>query len=123
MVAQVTQLNSPKTFNMIPQSIKLDRDEIRLLKAVKLISLELYVRWALILTYGQNTVTLSEKQMTYFCEEWSFRLGDLFEGSKGEFSLTPEDVMLAIAKLSKKEKSGVTCAIQLELNLEGSWTD
>ena len=123
MVAQVTQLNSPKTFNMIPQSIKLDRDEIRRLKAVKLISLELYVRWALILTYGQNTVTLSEKQMTYFCEEWSFRLGDLFEGSKGEFSLTPEDVMGAIAKLSKKEKSGVTCAIQLELNLGGSWND
>ena len=108
---------------MIPQSIKLDRDEIRRLKAVKLIPLELYVRWALILTYGQNTVTLSEEKMTYFCEEWSFHLGDLFEGSKGEFSLTPEDVMLAIAKLSKKEKSGVTCAIQFELNLGGLWND
>lgn len=122
MVAQVTQLNPPQT-NMIPQSIKLDRDEIRRLKAVKLISLELYVRWALILTYGQNTVTLSEEKMAYFCEEWSFRLGDLFEGSKGEFSLTPEDVMEAIAKLSKKEKNGVARVIQLELNLGGSWND
>jgi len=75
MVAQVTQLNPPKTFNMIPQSINLDYDEIKRLKAVKLISLELYVRWALILAYGQNTVTLSEEKMTYFCEEWSFCLG------------------------------------------------
>jgi len=123
MVAQVTQLNPPKTFNMIPQSINLDYDEIKRLKAVKLISLELYVRWALILAYGQNTVTLSEEKMTYFCEEWSFCMGDLFEGSKGEFSLTPEDVMGAIAKLSKKEKSGVACVIQLELNLGGSWND
>jgi hypothetical protein len=112
-------LNPPKTFNMVPRSINLDGEELKKLKAVKLLSLELYVRWALILTYGYNKVTLSEDKMSSFCEKWSFRLADLFEDGKGEFSLTPEDVLGAIAKLSKKEKSGCKCAIQLELDLGG----
>ncbi|BBG57841.1 hypothetical protein [uncultured phage] len=112
-------LNPPITANLIPRSINLDHDEIKKLKAVKLLSLELYVRWALILTYGYNKVTLSDDKMAYFCENWSFDLADLFEGSKGEFILTPEDVLGAIAKLSKKEKNGCKCAIQLELDLGG----
>ena len=112
-------LNPPKTFNMVPRSINLDDVEIKKLKAVKLLSLELYVRWALILTYGYNKVTLSDDKMAYFCENWSFDLANLFEGSKGEVILTPEDVLGAIAKLSKKEKNGCKCAIQLELDLGG----
>lgn len=112
-------LNPPKTYNMVPRSINLDDVEIKKLKAVKLLSLELYVRWALILTYGYNKVTLSDDKMAYFCENWSFDLANLFEGSKGEFILTPEDVLGAIAKLSKKEKNGCKCAIQLELDLGG----
>ena len=56
-------LNPPITANLIPRSINLDHDEIKKLKAVKLLSLELYVRWALILTYGYNKVTLSDDKM------------------------------------------------------------
>ena len=110
-------LNPPKTYAMAPRSINLDGEEIKKLKAVKLMSLELYVHWALILTYGYNKITLSDEKMVNFCENWSFDLADLFEDGKGKFSLTPENVLGAIAKLSKKEKNGCKCAIQLELDL------
>ena len=110
-------LHPPKTYAMVPKSINLDHEEIKRLKAVKLLSLELYVRWALLLTYGYNKITLSDEKMANFCENWSFDLAELFEDGKGEFSLTPEDVLGAIAKLSKKEKNGCKCAIQLELDL------
>ena len=110
MVAQVTQLNPPKTFGMIPQSIKLDHDEIKRLKAVKLISLELYVRWALILTYGQNTVTLSEEKWLIFAKSGAFVWAIYSRGLRGNFPLLQKTLCWQLLNYPKKKKVALPAA-------------
>jgi hypothetical protein len=110
-------MNFVGSFKMIPKAIEVDKRELRRLKAHKLISIELYVSWALILTYGENEVNLSDKQMNDFCYDWSFYLDEFIEDSKTKFTLLPEDALIAIGKLSKKQGSGVACSLQLTLNL------
>lgn len=112
------QLNEPKVLQMLPSHLFIDSKELKRLKAYKLISLELYVCWALRLSYGKNTTTLDGKKMEKFCDDWSFDMDEFIADSKAKFKLFYEDVLISIGKLSKKEGSGISYAIQLELNLE-----
>jgi hypothetical protein len=110
-------MNFVGSFKMIPTAIEIDRNELKRLKAHKLISIELYVSWALILTYGENEVKLDDKKMDDFCNSWSFPCCEYIADSKAVFNLLADDVLIAIGKLSKKQGSGVECSLQLTLNL------
>lgn len=102
---------------VIPMAIEIDREELKRLKAYKLISLDLYIWWALTLTFGETKTDLDIGKLDIFCERWSLDCGDYIEGSKVSFQLTAQDVLIAIGKLSKKQGTGVKVAVQLSLDL------
>lgn len=103
--------------NVVPLAIQIDKEELKRLKAYKLISLDLYIWWGLTLQFGSGTTELDNDQMTRFCEKWSFNYGDYTEGLTSKFTFIPQDVLIAIGKLAKKEGSGVKVSLQLSLDL------
>lgn len=112
------QLKEPKVLHMVPNNLFIDRQELKRLKAYKLISLELYISWAFRFSYGKNPTLLDAEKLELFCEDWSFDMDEFIQDSKAKFKLSSEDVLISIGKLSKKEGSGISYAIQLQLNLE-----
>ena len=109
-----------RTENVIPMAIEINKNELKRLKAYKLIPLDLYIWWGLTLQFGLNKTNLDNDAITRFCERWSFHYGDYIDGANGTFDFTTQDVLIAIGKLAKKEGSGVKVAIQLSLDLGGT---
>lgn len=115
------QLVTPKTHSLIPNKITIDWDELKRLKSHKLISDELYIGWAITLTFGKNYKILDKEELDAFCENWSFDLDEYIPDSKIKFKLDPEQVIIGMIKFSQKTGKSISArnfAVQLELNLE-----
>jgi hypothetical protein len=100
--------------------IEIDRQELQRLKAYKLITLDLYIWWALTLEFGTNKAELDVKKLDSFCERWSFHYGDFIDGANTVFKFSVQDALITIGKLSKKQGSGVRIAVHLSLDLSGN---
>lgn len=98
------------------RAIRIDKKELKRLKAFKLISLDLYIWWAAQLTFGLGkTEGIDVEKLESFCQDWSFFYGDYLEGANANFQFCPQDVLIALGKMAKKEGSEVRVAVQLSL--------
>lgn len=114
------QLATPKTRHLIPNSINVDRDELKRLKACRLISDELYIGWAFNLTFGKNDTIFNQSKIEEFCENWSFDVDEYIPDSKAKFKLNPSKVTIGLIKFSQKVEFKMNIQLELDLKIENN---
>lgn len=109
-----------KTRNLIPDNIKVDREELKRLKACRLISDELYIGWAFNLTFGKNDTIFDQSKIEEFCEDWSFDVDEYLPDSKAKFRLNPSKVTIGLIKFSQKVEFKMSIQLELDLKIENN---
>lgn len=107
-------LGQPITVSIPPDFISINKEELKRLKKSKLISTDLYIYWALVLSFGYNDFELSLSKIEEFCEDWI-----IVDARKIVFVCHPSQVTEAISKLSRKDcgKNNINFGVQLSLDL------